>query len=194
MSSASEVVEYFVAEYAAGRTPNPCAKCNARRAFRSHAGSGRPTGLSRIATGHYARLIGRLPGLARGVDRAQGPVLRAGGGASETSERTLFPLGEMAKPEVETAARAGLEGHSRPGEPGDLLRARRRSSSFPARAPGRASRGHRGHEGRVLGRHEAPTTSPSDSVRVWGWPAETPATWWRLKRRSGGWSSASAER
>ena len=53
-----DVVEYFVSEYAAGRTPNPCAKCNSRVRLRSSWWTPRRLGLTRVATGHYARLVG----------------------------------------------------------------------------------------------------------------------------------------
>ncbi len=67
----SQVVQYFVDEYQAGRTPNPCSKCNARVRFGLMLDLARRLGLTRIATGHYARLTGDPPRLTRGVDRGK---------------------------------------------------------------------------------------------------------------------------
>ncbi len=72
-------------------------------------------GLSRVATGHYARMIGMPPRLARGVDPQKDQSYVLAEVAPDILEHVLFPLGEMRKPEVrEMAAQAGLEGHSAP--------------------------------------------------------------------------------
>jgi tRNA-specific 2-thiouridylase len=63
-----KVVDYFVAEYAAGRTPNPCTKCNARLRFGALLGVAERLGASAVATGHYARLTGDQRRLSRGLD------------------------------------------------------------------------------------------------------------------------------
>ena len=63
-----EVVEYFVAEYEAGRTPNPCAKCNSRVRFGLMSDLADRLGAMWVATGHYARLLGET-GSGRGLDR-----------------------------------------------------------------------------------------------------------------------------
>jgi tRNA-specific 2-thiouridylase len=109
------VVRYFVDQYERGRTPNPCVKCNARVRVGLMLEIARTIGVSQIATGHYARMCGDPPSLARGVDRLkdQSYVL------AEVSPRMLshmtFPLGAMTKDEVRAlAAAAGLEGHQVP--------------------------------------------------------------------------------
>jgi tRNA-specific 2-thiouridylase len=110
-----QVVEYFVSEYANGRTPNPCAKCNARVRMGVLLESARRLGLSHVATGHYARLTGAPPRLARGFDHRKDQSYVLAEVSPELLEHLLFPLGEMRKPEVrEIAARAGLEGDSVP--------------------------------------------------------------------------------
>lgn len=109
------VVQYFISEYAAGRTPNPCAKCNSRVRLGLLVNVAERLGLAKVATGHYARLTGTPPRLSRGVDRDKDQSYVLAEVSPEILARFVFPLGEMRKSEVrETAARAGLEGHSAP--------------------------------------------------------------------------------
>ena len=66
-----QVVDYFVAEYQAGRTPNPCIACNSRIRFTSFLQQARSIGCDYIATGHYARVWRGPAGqyrLQKGVD------------------------------------------------------------------------------------------------------------------------------
>ena len=71
------VVDDFVAEYAAGRTPNPCLRCNEKIKFAAVLDRALALGFDAVVTGHHARL-GADGLLRRSVDLAQGPVLRAG--------------------------------------------------------------------------------------------------------------------
>ena len=110
-----QVVCYFVESYRGGATPNPCAKCNARVRFAAMLGLAERLGLSQVATGHYARMIGEPPALARGVDRSKDQSYVLAEVDPQILRRVLFPLGEMTKPEVRAlAAVAGLEGHEAP--------------------------------------------------------------------------------
>jgi len=111
----SRVVEYFVGEYAGGRTPNPCAKCNARVRFGLMLDIAHRLGLARIGTGHYARLMGEPPGLARGIDTGKDQSYVLAEVAPDILGQAMFPLGGMRKAQVRAlAAQAGLEGHSVP--------------------------------------------------------------------------------
>ena len=91
------VIDDFVDSYAAGRTPNPCVKCNRHVKFEVLAEKAREMGIGLLATGHYARI--RRQGdayrlmKARAQDKDQSYVLYALGG--EQIGRTLFPMGEM---------------------------------------------------------------------------------------------------
>ncbi len=103
----AEVVDDFVAEYAAGRTPNPCVRCNERIKFAAVLDRALALGFDAVVTGHHARLDSGV--LRRSVDAAkdQSYVL------ATLTERQLglavFPLGEMTKEEVRReAARRGL--------------------------------------------------------------------------------------
>ena len=105
------VFEHFLAEYAAGRTPNPDVLCNREVKFKHFLDAAHDLGAERIATGHYAR-IDRHHGswrLLRGADRGkdQSYFLHQLGQAQLA--RTLFPIGELEKPALRAlAAEAGL--------------------------------------------------------------------------------------
>ena len=110
-----EVVEYFVAEYAAGRTPNPCAKCNARLRFSLLGGVARRLGLGWVATGHYARQAGEPPGLSRGIDSTKDQSYALAEVSPALLAHCLFPLGGLRKADVrKLAADEGIEGSGRP--------------------------------------------------------------------------------
>lgn len=111
----SRVVEYFVGEYAKGRTPNPCAKCNARVRLGLMLDIARRLGLGRLATGHYARITGSPPCLTRGADVKKDQSYVLAEVSPDVLAHVVFPLGDMTKTRVRMeAARAGLEGHSLP--------------------------------------------------------------------------------
>ena len=144
----AQVVDFFVAEYAAGRTPNPCLACNRQIRFGFLLDYARKLGAHYLATGHYARVRQGDDGahqLWRGVDRAkdQSYVLSVLGQA-ELAQRTL-PGGR-----IHQAAGAGAGGRTRAAhrlthrQPRSLLRGRRRLPPFPGRvcAGGNAARPH----------------------------------------------------
>ncbi len=105
------VVDHFVAEYARGRTPNPCLACNEHVKFRALLDRAAAFDADFLATGHYARIdraFGRYR-LRRAVDQAkdQSYVLYTLGQAELA--RTLFPVGDCAKPRIrEIAHEMGL--------------------------------------------------------------------------------------
>ncbi len=102
------VFEHFLEEYRAGRTPNPDILCNREIKFRAFLDYALTLGADAIATGHYARR-GDADGkgtLLKGLDhnKDQSYFLHAVG--HRELEKTLFPLGGMAKPEVRKLAQA----------------------------------------------------------------------------------------
>lgn len=106
------VVEPFVREYMAGRTPVPCVACNDVVKFEDLAEHARALGAERVATGHYARIEtapdGRMR-LLRARDRARDQSYFLHGLSQEQLRSACFPLGELTKAEVrERARRAGL--------------------------------------------------------------------------------------
>ena len=107
------VVQPFIDEYLAGRTPIPCTLCNNYVKFDRFLEMAEGVGASYIATGHYARLdfndtTGRWE-MRTGVDGAKDQTYFLWGLLQEQLARTLFPLGGMRKPEVrELAERLGV--------------------------------------------------------------------------------------
>ncbi|MDO5701137.1 MAG: tRNA 2-thiouridine(34) synthase MnmA [Bowdeniella nasicola] len=112
------VVADFLAEYEAGRTPNPCVRCNEHIKFAALLERGRALGFDAVCTGHYAALRpgNDGPELHRARDRAkdQSYVLAVMG--REGLERALFPLGDVgSKDEVRAEAKArGLRVSAKP--------------------------------------------------------------------------------
>jgi tRNA-specific 2-thiouridylase len=115
----AEVVKPFVSEYLAGRTPIPCTLCNNHLKFDQLLTTARQIGADRIATGHYARnrydeARGRWI-LSRPEDKSKDQTYFLFGLTQEQLSRTLFPLGEMRKPEVRVmASEAGLNVAGKP--------------------------------------------------------------------------------
>jgi tRNA-uridine 2-sulfurtransferase len=104
-----EVVRPFVAEYLSGRTPIPCSLCNNHLKFDQLLVVARQIGAERVATGHYARLAydetsGRWL-LGRPADKSKDQTYFLFGLTQDQLSRTLFPLGDMTKPQVRDLAR-----------------------------------------------------------------------------------------
>lgn len=100
---AGRVLAYFVAEYRRGRTPNPCVVCNAAIKFGRLWEEVQAAGVTRLATGHYARLQtgpnGSL-GLYRGLDRRKDQTYFLCRLPRGLLPHLLFPLGELTKSQV----------------------------------------------------------------------------------------------
>jgi tRNA-specific 2-thiouridylase len=113
---AEDVVDDFVAEYAAGRTPNPCLRCNEKIKFAAVLDKAVALGFDAVCTGHYARLVRtpegvELPGveLHRAVDDSKDQSYVLGVLTAAQLGRSYFPLGGSLKIEVRAeAARRGL--------------------------------------------------------------------------------------
>ncbi len=106
-----EVVAPFVEGYAAGRTPNPCTRCNGVFRFEELAGFAERAGADVLWTGHYARVIERdgVRLVARGHDRHKDQSYMLATVPPELLSRIGFPLGEQSKDETRfEARRAGL--------------------------------------------------------------------------------------
>src|SRR3974377_1079100 len=114
-----DVVRPFVEEYLSGRTPIPCSLCNNHLKFDQLLVTARQIGADLLATGHYARThyderTGRWS-LKRPADLSKDQTYFLFGLTQEQLSRTLFPLGEMRKPDVrEEARRTGLRLFEKP--------------------------------------------------------------------------------
>ena len=156
-----DVIDDFVHEYAEGRTPNPCVRCNGNTKFRDLMKRGRALGCDRIASGHYVRAEHGEGGtsLRRGRDHAKDQAYFLWGLPRDLLPLLDFPLGELTKDEVRARAKAlALVTADKPesqeicfvptGDYRDLLRSR--LGPHPALEPGSIVR----TTGDVVGEHE----------------------------------------
>ena len=103
----ADVVDNFVAEYAAGRTPNPCIRCNERVKFAAVLDRALALGFDAVCTGHYARIIDGQLHRSVDVDKDQSYVL--GVLRPDQIAHAMFPIGDSLKVDVRReAARRGL--------------------------------------------------------------------------------------
>ncbi|MEJ2216468.1 MAG: tRNA 2-thiouridine(34) synthase MnmA [Gemmatimonadota bacterium] len=161
-SFGAAVMDDFVNEYVAGRTPNPCVRCNSNTKIPDLLRRGRMLGADRIATGHYARMLGDGAGqsIALSSDEAKDQTYFLWGVPREVLPHLMFPVGELTKPEVRERARdLKLATADKPesqeicfvptGDYGDFL-ADRLGSTHPALSEGELVTRH----GDVVGRHD----------------------------------------
>lgn len=151
------VFEHFLAEYRAGRTPNPDILCNKEIKFRAFLDYAMVLGADFIATGHYARRSDDegCARLLKGVDanKDQSYFLHAVGGRQIA--RTLFPVGAIEKPEVRRiATQQGFINHAKKDSTGICFIGERRFRDFlqqylPAQ-PGTIET----DDGKVIGTHQ----------------------------------------
>jgi len=102
-----DVIDDFVHEYANGRTPNPCVRCNSNTKIPDLLRRGRAFGADAIATGHYARTTNGPDGASvlRGIDPGKDQTYFLWGVPAEVVPFLRFPVGALTKPEVRERAR-----------------------------------------------------------------------------------------
>ena len=175
-----DVVVDFMDEYAAGRTPNPCLRCNEKIKFAAVLDRAIGLGFDAVATGHYARL--RTGPAGEGACRAaprrgprQGPVLRARRADPGPAAALAVPAGRHPQAGGTPRGRAPRPSGGRQARlPRHLLRRRRRQrrlAAREARRPGaqpRRRHRRRRHRRRARAARRAPTRSPSASARACG--------------------------
>ena len=152
------IIEYFVDEYAQGRTPNPCIICNDLLKFGKLFEYAEAAGARYVATGHYARIATHAgkPALFRGKDSTKDQSYVLSHIRCAALGRMLLPLGELVKTEVRAlAARHGFPNQDKadsveicfvPDQDYARLVAERRPEAF---VPGEV----RDAAGKVLGTH-----------------------------------------
>jgi tRNA-specific 2-thiouridylase len=102
----ADVVDDFIAEYAAGRTPNPCVACNEKIKFSAVLDRALALGFEVVCTGHYAQLIRSARGveLHRAVDGVKDQSYVLGVLTQDQLQRSIFPLGGSLKAAVRAEA------------------------------------------------------------------------------------------
>lgn len=151
------VFAYFLAEYRAGRTPNPDVMCNKEIKFRAFLDYALSLGADFIATGHYARIERDTDGMhlykGRDPDKDQSYFLHL----LDQSQlaRALFPLGELHKSEVRRmAAAAGFPNHAKKDSTGICFIGERRFNAFLAQYLPAQPGDIVALDGTVIGRHQ----------------------------------------
>ncbi len=163
----TDVVEDFQDEYLAGRTPNPCLRCNEKIKFAAVLDRALALGYDAVATGHYARLQTGSDGLVemhRAEDQAKDQSYVLGVLTQEQLAHSIFPLGDTPKAQVRAEAAArGLLVADKPdshdicfiadGDTGGWLREKlgTGSGSFVDHATGEVLGSHEGSFGYTIG-------------------------------------------
>jgi tRNA-uridine 2-sulfurtransferase len=165
------IIDYFVDEYARGRTPNPCVMCNNRIKFGKLFDYADSVGASHVATGHYARLQSGAGGMAllRGVDSGKDQSYVLFGIQPRLLERMLLPVGSYDKPTIrQLAGQIGLNVAEKKdsqeicfvasGHHGEFVRARRGDGADSAgpivTTGGRVVGQHAGYESFTVGQRK----------------------------------------
>lgn len=157
-----DVIDNFVDEYLRGRTPNPCIICNRKIKWGALLEKAKSLGADKIATGHYARIRydasrGRYL-LIRGRSHEKDQSYALWGLSQDALSRTVFPLGELSKPEVRSlATEFGLK-TARKGESFEIcfVADDNYRRFLKERVPGleqRVSAGNLVRDGKVVGTH-----------------------------------------
>ena len=151
------VFAHFLAEYRAGRTPNPDILCNQEIKFRAFLDYALDLGADWIATGHYARVAGdaNQRRLLKGLDDNKDQSYFLYRLNQRALSHSLFPLGELSKPEVRSIAQLkGLPNFAKKDSTGICFIGERKFKAFL----GRYLPAQPGHivstAGEVLGRHQ----------------------------------------
>ncbi len=153
----------FLAEYRAGRTPNPDVLCNAEIKFKAFLDHAMHLGADRIATGHYARveMRGDRYSLLKGLDPSKDQSYFLHRLTQAQLSRSLFPVGHLRKVRVrEIAQESGLPNHAKRDSTGICFIGERPFREFLSRYLPREPGAIVDEHGRRLGEHQGPMYQP----------------------------------
>ena len=178
------VFTHFLAEYAAGRTPNPDVLCNREVKFKHFLDAARELGAEKIATGHYARIAeqsGKWK-LLRAIDRNkdQSYFLHQLGQAQLSA--TLFPVGDLQKSDLRGIARdAGLPTHDKKDSTGICFIGERDFREFLGRYLPAKTGEMRDPQGNRIGQHPGVfyfTLGQREGLQIGGVRGRPQAPWY----------------
>ena len=150
-----DVVDDFVAEYAAGRTPNPCLRCNEKIKFEAVLDRALALGFDAVCTGHYAQIDSSAGTLRRAVDDGKDQSYVLAVLTKDQIEHAMFPLGDTPKVKVRAeAAERGLLVADKPDSHDVCFIADGDTRGFLARKLGSAPGEIVDADGTVLGAHD----------------------------------------
>jgi tRNA-uridine 2-sulfurtransferase len=153
----ADVVDDFVSEYAAGRTPNPCLRCNEKIKFAAVLDRALALGFDAVSTGHYARLVDGAGGreLHRAADPAKDQSYVLGVLTAGQLGHAVFPLGATLKSDVRAeASRRGLAVAEKPDSHDICFVADGDTGAFLRRQLGDAPGQIVEQDGTVVGEHD----------------------------------------
>lgn len=178
------VFAHFLAEYAAGRTPNPDVLCNREVKFKHFIDAARALGAEKIATGHYARVEQRRARwhLLRGADPGKDQSYFLHQLGQEQLAATLFPIGHLHKPDLRGIARqAGLPVHDKKDSTGICFIGERDFRQFLGQyLPARTGE-MRDPDGVVIGQHPGVfffTLGQREGLNIGGVRGRAAAPWY----------------
>ncbi len=150
---ARDVVDDFVAEYAAGRTPNPCLRCNEKIKFAAVLDRALALGFDAVCTGHYAQISDGA--LQRAVDPGKDQSYVLAVLTKDQIAHAIFPLGDTPKSQVREEARSrGLLVADKPDSHDVCFIADGDTRGFLSRKLGSAPGSIVDQDGAVLGTHD----------------------------------------
>lgn len=178
------VFAHFLAEYQAGRTPNPDILCNKEIKFKAFLDHALALGADKIATGHYARVAQTANGdfqLLKGVDNNKDQSYFLYTLQQKALSRTLFPVGELEKPAVRALAeQAGLVVHDKKDSTGICFIGERKFKDFLQRYLPAQPGDIINPQGQVVGHHEGLmyyTLGQRKGLGIGGGHGESDAPW-----------------
>nr|VFJ58034.1 MAG: tRNA (5-methylaminomethyl-2-thiouridylate)-methyltransferase [Candidatus Kentron sp. FW] len=152
-----QVFQHFLAEFTQGRTPNPDILCNQKIKFHAFFEHALGLGGHYIATGHYARITRDEHGfhLRKGLDPGKDQSYFLYTLGRTLLEKTLFPIGDLSKPEVRRLARdAGLPIHDKKDSTGICFIGERPFKAFLGRYIKPCPGDIESIDGQIIGRHD----------------------------------------
>lgn len=183
------VFAHFLAEYQAGRTPNPDILCNKEIKFKAFLNYAKQRGADYIATGHYARSVqnNQQTYLLKGLDSSKDQSYFLHALDQTQLEQSLFPLGDLCKTTVrEIASKAGFKNHKKKDSTGICFIGERKFKTFlneflPAQ-PGKIET----TDGDIIGQHDGLmfyTLGQRQGLKIGGLKNASDEPWYVVAKR-----------